>query len=64
MLKKISDIKSAKLAKRQKSGWTTEEIKASALKNFRKNSKITNNEPAVLISGSLKEALKDDAHDE
>jgi hypothetical protein len=60
MLKKMSDIKSARLAKRQKSGWSVEEIKSSALKSYRKNREIAKNEPAVLISGSLKEALKGD----
>jgi hypothetical protein len=64
MLKKISDIKSARLAKRQKSGWTMEEIKSSALKSFRKNREIAKNEPPLLMSGSLKEALKDDNYED
>ena len=57
MSEKIADLKKVKQEKRDKSGWTLEEIKENAKRKLKKFKKLTENEPKDLASGDMKRLL-------
>jgi hypothetical protein len=58
MAKKVSDINKARQEKREKSGWTMEEIKKNAEKELEELKKISKNEPADLVSGDMDKIIR------
>ena len=58
---KITDLKKARQNKRQKTGWTMEEIKERAAAEFEKNKKTSSEipEPENLVSGDMDGLLKE-----
>ncbi len=58
---KITNIQKAKQDKRQKTGWTAEEIKERSTAEFEKNRKISQEtpEPENLISGDMDSFLNE-----
>ena len=53
MSKKVSDIKKARRKKRDKTGWTMEEIKENAKKELEKFKNTSEEEPDDLVSGDM-----------
>lgn len=64
MAKKVSDINKARQEKREKSGWTMEEIKKNAEKELEEFKKISKNEPADLASGDMDKIIRGEDDDE
>ncbi len=66
MSKKIDDITKARQDKRQKTGWTLEEIKQQAAKDFENNRRIAqeNEEPEGFYSGDMDKYLKGQEDDD
>ena len=62
MSQNTDDITKAKQAKRQKTGWTMEEIKEQAAKDFKKFKEVSKNnpEPEGFASGDMKKVLEED----
>ena len=65
MSNKNDDLSKAREKRRQKTGWTIQEIKERATKDFIKNKNISkdNPEPENFYSGDMKKFLEDDTHD-
>jgi hypothetical protein len=63
MPKNITDIKCARQAKRQKIGWTIEEIKKNAAKELEEFKKLAGNEPDYLVSGDMDKIIHGDNDD-
>ncbi len=63
-VKKVSDINKARQKKREKSGWTMEEIKKNAEKELEEFKKISKNEPADLVSGDMDKIIRGEDDDE
>jgi hypothetical protein len=63
---KVDDITKAKQAKRQKTGWSMEEIKKQAAKDFKKYKEISkeNPEPEGFVSGDMKNFLEENEDDD
>ncbi len=51
MTEKLTDIQKARHDKRQKTGWTVEEIKKRAAQERARYKNLTKNEPDTLASG-------------
>ena len=60
MSEKITDLQKVKQEKRDKSGWTLEEIKENAKRELKKFKKLAENEPKDLASGDMKKAIDDE----
>ncbi len=63
MSKTISSIKKARQDKREKTGWTLEEIKKNADKELQEFEKLTGNEPKDLISGNMDKIIEGEEND-
>lgn len=67
MSKKVSDLTKAREEKREKTGWSLEEIKKKATEDFKKYRKISqdNEEPEGFHSGDMKKFIEEqDKNDE
>ena len=64
MSKNISDIKKARRKKRDKTGWTSEEIKENAKKELDAFKKISNEEPDDLVSGDMDKIIHGEDDDD
>lgn len=54
----FNDIDKARRKKRDKSGWTTEEIKRNAEKELKTFQEISKDEPSDLISGDMDKVIR------
>lgn len=63
-VKKVSDINKARQEKREKSGWTMEEIKKNAEKELEEFKKISKNKPVDLVSGDMDKIIRGEDDDE
>jgi len=57
MSDKITDLKKAQQDKREKTGWTLEEIKKNASKELRDFKKLAEDEPENLASGDMQKII-------
>lgn len=64
MSKNISDIKKARRKKRDKTGWTMEEIKENAEKELDEFKDISKEEPDDLVSGDMDKIISGDDKDD
>lgn len=64
MTKKISDIKNARRKKRNKTGWTIEEIKKNAEKELDECKDILSEEPDDLVSGDMDKIISGEDKDD
>lgn len=64
MSKDISDIKKARRKKRNKTGWTMEEIKENAKKELDEFKDISKEEPDDLASGDMDKIISGDDKDD
>lgn len=66
MSKKVSDIKKARRKKRDKTGWTMEEIKENAKKELEKfkNTSASEEEPDDLVSGDMDKIIRGEDGDD
>ncbi|MDH5447051.1 MAG: hypothetical protein OEY52_16000 [Gammaproteobacteria bacterium] len=64
MSKNISDIKKARRKKRDKTGWTLEEIKKNAEKELDEFKDISKEEPDDLVSGDMDKIISGDDKDD
>jgi len=66
MSKKVSDIKKARRKKRDKTGWTMEEIKETAKKELEKfkNTSASEEEPDDLVSGDMDKIIRGEDGDD
>ena len=64
MSKNISDIKNARRRKRDKTGWSIEEVKESAKKELDEFKDILNEEPGDLASGDMDKIISGDEKDD
>lgn len=56
----ITDLKKAQKKKREKTGWTPEEIEKIASKEMKEYKKKTDNEPDQLASGDMQKIIDGD----
>ncbi|QUX92068.1 hypothetical protein CYL31_11880 [Marinomonas sp. A3A] len=65
MAYECNDIDKARREKRDRSGWTLEEIKENAKKEFKKYQEISKDEPSDLVSGDMDKIIRgeDDEND-
>ena len=65
MTKKLTDLQQARQNKRQKTGWTAEEIKKRAAEERAAYEKLAENEPDALASGGdMSNILEEPDNDE
>lgn len=64
MRKKIVDLQQARQAKRQKTGWTTAELKKCAAQERAAYKKLTKNEPDGLASGGDMTKILEEQNDD
>lgn len=64
MSKNITDIKKARRKKRDKTGWTTDEIKEKAKKELDEFKRLANEEPDDLVSGDMDKIIRGEDSDE
>jgi len=64
MSKGILDIKKARRKKRDKTGWTMEEIKQNAEKELDEFKEISKEEPDNLVSGDMDKIISGDDKDD
>lgn len=64
MSQNISDIKKARRKKRDKTGWTIEEIKENAKKELDECKDISNEEPDDLVSGDMDKIINGEDKDD
>ena len=64
MPKNISDINKARRKKRDKTGWTTEEIKENAKKELEEFKDISEDEPDDLVSGDMDKIIRGEDEDD
>ncbi len=60
----ITDLKKAQKKKREKTGWTPEEIEQMAAKEVQKYKKKAENEPDQLVSGDMQKIIDGDDDEE
>ena len=63
MASKTSDLNKARQNKRQKTGWTSDEIKKNAENELEKFKKLSDNEPDDLVSGDMNKIIKGEDDD-
>ena len=64
MPKNISDINKARRKKRDKTGWTTEEIKENAKKELEEFKDVSEDEPDDLVSGDMDKIIRGEDEDD
>ena len=64
MPKNISDINKARRKKRDKTGWTMEEIKENAEKELEDFKNISKDEPDDLMSGDMDKIIRGENDDD
>ena len=64
MCKNTSDINEARRKKRDKTGWTTEEIKENAKKELEEFKDISGDEPDDLVSGDMDKIIRGEDEDD
>jgi len=64
MLGDQNDIDKARRKKRDRSGWTLEEIKKNAEKELKNFKEISKNEPSDLSSGDMDKIIRGEDDDE
>ncbi len=64
MCKNISDINKARRKKRDKTGWTMEEIKENAKKELEEFKNISEKEPDDLVSGDMDKIIRGENDDD
>jgi len=60
----ITDLKKAQKKKREKTGWTQEEIEQMAAKEMQEHKKKAENEPEQLVSGDMQKIIDGDDDEE
>ena len=60
----ITDLKKAQKKKREKTGWTPEEVEQMAAKEMQEYKKKAENEPDQLTSGDMQKIIDGDDDDE
>ena len=60
----IADLKKAQKKKREKTGWTPEEIEELAAKEMEEHKKKAENEPDQLVSGDMQKIIEGDDDEE
>ena len=63
MSNKVEDINKARQKKRDKNGWTEDEIKKSAEKELEEFKKIAEDEPDDLVSGDMDKIIRGEDDD-
>lgn len=63
MSKKVSDLNTARQSKRQKEGWTLDEIKKNAENELKEFEGKTDKEPDELASGDMDRIIRGDDDD-
>jgi hypothetical protein len=64
MCENISDIHKARRKKRDKTGWTMEEIKENAKKELEEFKDISEDEPDDLVSGDMDKIIRGEDDDD
>jgi len=64
MCKNTSDIKDARRKKRDKTGWSMEEIKENAKKELDEFREISDDEPENLVSGDMEKIIRGENEDD
>jgi hypothetical protein len=64
MSNNISSIDEARSKKRDKTGWTMEEIKEKAKKELEEYNNVSEEEPDELISGDMEKIIRGEDDDE
>jgi hypothetical protein len=64
MCENISDINKARRKKRDKTGWTMEEIKENAKKELEEFKDISEDEPDDLVSGDMDKIIRGEDDDD
>jgi len=64
MSKKVEDIKKAREKKRDKTGWTIDEIQENAEKEYEQHKHISKDEPEDLVSGDMDKIIRGEDDDE
>lgn len=64
MCKNTSDINEARRKKRDKTGWTIEEIKENAKKELEEFKEISEDEPDDLVSGDMDKIIRGENDDD
>lgn len=60
---KISNLENERKKKREKTGWTQEEIEKIAKEELKQFEKLSDNEPDNLVSGNMEDLINGDSDD-